>query len=337
MTKASTVVKEDAALTLAKIRETAAKMDNQELRFLVDTYYRIQDDRKAKANQRFQLQDGVVYDWIVDQSLVIEKKIGKVLGECAKQRYEGRWAMDITGIGPIITAALIAYIDIEKAPVVANVFSYAGVNPKQKWYSAKEATDIMAQFPEDKPLNELLVEVANKIMRKPQSLEKTARSFDKNEKLTRDNIKKAITVIPWNKKFKTLVWKIGDSFVKSRNSEKSFYGPIYWERKQYEIERNERGEYREQALERAKHVGKNTEAYKTYSQGKLTPDHINNRAMRYAAKLFLSHFHTVSYWNEKGELPPAPYAIVHQGHAHYIPPPNFPPAKQYVVKFNGSD
>ncbi len=65
---------------------------------------------------------------------------------------------------------------------------------------------------------------------------------------------------------------------------------LYQERKSYETERNERGDYAEQAareLERLKKLKENTAAFKAYSTGKLPAAHIDARAKRYIAKRFL--------------------------------------------------
>ncbi|MHB8069867.1 MAG: hypothetical protein ACYDIC_18395, partial [Desulfobaccales bacterium] len=81
-------------------------------------------------------------------------------------------------------------------------------------------------------------------------------------------------------------------------------------------------EFRDQAVEKLKkfNIGKNTEAYKYYSIGKLPPGHIHARAKRYAVKIFLSHYHARAYELEFGEKPPAPYPLAIMGHAHYIGP-----------------
>ena len=129
---------------------------------------------------------------------------------------------------------------------------------------------------------------------------------------------------PWNADLKVLCWKIGQSFVKVSNNPNDVYGKVYKERKEYETAKNEAGEYAEQAkakLERFK-IGKDTEAYKYYSEGKLPPAHIQQRAERYAVKLFLSHLHEVWYKQHYGTEPPKPFAIAQLGHAHYIAPPN---------------
>lgn len=133
---------------------------------------------------------------------------------------------------------------------------------------------------------------------------------------------------PWNARLKVLCWKIGQSFVKVSNNPKDIYGHLYRKRKEYEIRRNDAGEYADQAkqkLERFR-IGKNTEAYKYYSNGMLPPAHIDQRAQRWAVKLFLAHYHHVAYEIEFGEAPPNPYPFAMLGHdgRQYIPPPNWP-------------
>jgi hypothetical protein len=128
---------------------------------------------------------------------------------------------------------------------------------------------------------------------------------------------------PWNAQLKTLAWKVGQSFVKVSGYDDAFYGRLYKERKALETARNEAGEFADQAkakLENFK-IGKDTDAYKAYSQGKLPPAHIHARATRYAVKLFMAHLHHVFYVDHYGKEPPLPYAIGILGHAHHIKPP----------------
>lgn len=128
---------------------------------------------------------------------------------------------------------------------------------------------------------------------------------------------------PWNAQLKTLCWKIGESFVKVSGKPDAFYGHIYSERKHLESERNERGEYADQAKKKlaTNNIGKGTDAYAYYSAGKLPPAHIHARAKRYSVKLFLSHWHDVAYRSHHNAAPPTPYPIAHLGHAHIIKPP----------------
>lgn len=131
---------------------------------------------------------------------------------------------------------------------------------------------------------------------------------------------------PWNARLKTLCWKAGQSFVKSSNRETSFYGPFYRDRKLYEVERNERKEYADQASAMLvkKKIGHDTEAYMWYSQGMLPPAHIQARAERWAVKLFLSHYFNVAYETYHKQPAPKPYVIQFLGHAHLIEVPNWP-------------
>jgi hypothetical protein len=131
--------------------------------------------------------------------------------------------------------------------------------------------------------------------------------------------------INYNPTLKTLVWKIGESFVMGCNNEKAFYPQIYVKRKAYETRKNEAGEYAAQAANAlaTKNYSKDTEAYKAYIQGKLPLGQIHARAKRYAAKMFLSHFHHVLYMNTYGKPPEKIYPIAILGHADFIEPPKF--------------
>lgn len=128
---------------------------------------------------------------------------------------------------------------------------------------------------------------------------------------------------PWNADLKVLLWKIGESFVKVKGREDAYYGHVYEQRKVLEIERNERGELKEQAaaMLAAKKFRRDTVAKAAYEKGILPDGHIHARAKRYAVKLFLAHWHEVAYHAHFGTAPPLPYPIAILGHAHVIPPP----------------
>jgi hypothetical protein len=286
------------------VRLAASDLSAQEARYLVDAYYTLQDHRIEAQNQVRALtaseEPNVLLSWLFDQHYLLEKEIGKALGTFSSSRTPGVWAMSITGIGPVIAAGLLAHIDIEQAPTVGHIWSFAGLNPEAKW--------------------------------------------EKKQKR------------PWNARLKTLCWKIGESFVKVSGRESDIYGKVYVARKQIEIARNLDGVFADQAARvlSEKNIGKTTDAFAYYSGSlaradaetilaapareglarklagepgsgvaMLPPAHIHARAKRVAVKLFLAHFHWVSYESHFGELPPKPYVIEHQGHAHFIAPPHW--------------
>ena len=136
---------------------------------------------------------------------------------------------------------------------------------------------------------------------------------------------------PWNAELKTLFFKIGATFIFfSKREDKDgnrlcFYGPLFQERKTYEVERNERGYNRERALnEFLPRFSPKTESYGYYKKGLFPPAHVNAMARRWVAKLFISHVHDV--WREMEGLPvPRPYILTKDhGHAHEVRPPNWP-------------
>lgn len=248
------------------LRDGVKTMNPDEARFLVDAYYQMQDNRIRAAGQvRSMSKDGephAVLSWLNEKSKTLELQVKSALDVYGKSQPIGVWARSVKGIGPIISAGLMAHIDITKAPTVGHIWRFAGLDPTSKW--------------------------------------------GKGEKR------------PWNASLKTLCWKIGESFVKVSGYDDAYYGKIYLARKALEAQKNESGDYKAQADEGAKRVGKTTEAFKFYSKGLLPPGHLHARAKRYAVKLFLSKWHEVAFRDHFKAEPPKPYPIAILGHAHQI-------------------
>ena len=257
---------------LSKDLKNASKtLSKQEVRYLVDTYYQIQEFRKATSNQIQSMNEAEepteLITWLFENLKSLETQTKNALDVYTKNHPVGVWLQGIMGIGPVISAGLLAHIDIEKAPTAGHIWSFAGLDPTKTWEKGQ--------------------------------------------------------LRPWNAKLKTLCWKIGQSFVKVSNNDKDVYGKLYKQRKEYEVAKNEAGEYKEQAesILKKKNIGKTTDAYKAYSVGKLPPAHIQQRAERYAVKIFISHLQEFWYEQHYGEKPPKPFAIAILGHAHEIPRP----------------
>lgn len=244
----------------------------REARFFVDTYYQRQSDRKRSyqralaASKAGEPHGALVLLQAEDERM--EGMVKRMLQTYAESHPVGQWSMSIVGIGPVISAGLLAHIDIAKAPTAGHIWRFAGLDPTVTW--------------------------------------------NKGEKR------------PWNTGLKTLTYHIGESFVKTQNLPGSVYGPLFAQRRAYEQGRSDRGELADIAAERASKVGKDTDAYKAYSQGQLPPAHLHARARRWTAKLFLAHWQEVAWQVEYGVPPSKPYVLEHLGHVHKIQVPNWP-------------
>jgi hypothetical protein len=276
-------------------------LSDREARFLVDLYYNLQDNRIRAAGQIRSMNQGTgephkTLDWFMSQSERLEEQAKKALHAYGKSHPVGRWMLGITGLGPVITAGLLAHISME---------------PWKCAMTFKEGEKhCNPSSPHGPACRTHRIETAGHIWIFA-GIDPAVGKWEKGKKR------------PWNAKLKSLTWKLGESFVKTCNLNSSFYGPIYANRKKLEQERNEKGLFADQAkaVLDTKRIGKSTEAYKHYSAGKLPPAHIHARARRYAVKLFLSHLHEKLYYHAFKEAPPKPFMIAIKGHAHYIPPP----------------
>lgn len=252
------------------IRDGSSTLGRDEARFLVDLYYMMQDDRKRGNNQvRSLVEDAephATLHFFAQQFATLERQVRSALDAYSGANSLGVWARSIVGIGPVISAGLLAHIDIEKAATVASIWRFAGLDPTSVWSKGQKR--------------------------------------------------------PFNAGLKTLCWKIGESFVKVQGHEDDIYGKLYVQRKTVESQANDAGRFSEQAEEilRVKKIGKDTDAYKAYSQGRLPPAHIHARAKRWVVKLFLSHYHEMGYELLLGKKAPAPYAMTMLNHVHYIGP-----------------
>ena len=119
------------------VRKEAAKLGPKEVRFLVDTYYQLQERRKVSANQERSLieseESNMLVGYFVGQDAYSEKKIKQMLQAYAESKPDAAWAMSIVGIGPVIAAGLAAHIDISMAPTVGHIWRFAGLDPTLSW------------------------------------------------------------------------------------------------------------------------------------------------------------------------------------------------------------
>ena len=117
--------------------KSCALLGRSEVRYLVDLYYQMQDYRIRSAGQSRAMvkssEPNTLVSWSASIFEGMEKQIRRAMKSYSKAHRPGRWAMSVHGIGPIISAGLLAHIDIEKAPYVGNIWSFAGLDPSAKW------------------------------------------------------------------------------------------------------------------------------------------------------------------------------------------------------------
>jgi hypothetical protein len=119
------------------LAQAARLLSDDEARYLVDAYYMMQEDRKRAHNQVRALAEGVepsaVMAWLATQSETLENQIRRALDQYTQAHLMGVWMREIHGIGPVLSAGLLAHIDIEKAPTVGHIWRFAGLDPTSEW------------------------------------------------------------------------------------------------------------------------------------------------------------------------------------------------------------
>jgi hypothetical protein len=132
----------------------ARTISDAEARFLTDAYYSMQDARiRADGQVRSIVKNPVetgevdpetgevlravephdVLKWLSDQNSTLEAQIKRALEKYVGAHVVGEWLIGIHGIGPVISAGLLAHIDIHKAPTAGHIWRFAGLDPTVRW------------------------------------------------------------------------------------------------------------------------------------------------------------------------------------------------------------
>src|SRR5262249_29083837 len=111
----------------------AATLSDDEARYLVDGFYMMQRDRIRAAHQLRALgenrEPNIVLDWFSVQAGTLEGQIKRALDRYTQDHPMGQWLRSVKGIGPVLSAGLLAHLDIEKAPTAGHFWNFAGLNP----------------------------------------------------------------------------------------------------------------------------------------------------------------------------------------------------------------
>lgn len=114
------------------------KLTKDEVRYIVDYYYIIQENRKRTSNQIGAFsktsEPHELFNYLNDQTVTLENQIKRSMDYWTESYPVAKILKDkVYGIGPVIAAGLVAHIDIHKARTAGAIWRYAGLDPTSKW------------------------------------------------------------------------------------------------------------------------------------------------------------------------------------------------------------
>lgn len=289
----------------------AVPMGSSEVRYMVDLYYQMQEQRIINGNRvKGLLRDAAktgnepepheIIKWAEDQSATMEAQVKRALTAYVAC-HPLSWFFDqTTGIGPVIAAGLLAHIDISKCPTVGHIWSFAGLDPNKKWEKGQK-----------RPWNAAL-----KVL-----CWKAGESFVKQQSNKNDIYGKVYAQrkeYEWEKNLNGELAEQAKQTLEERRFGADTDAILWYSGKICPVKVRA-------ALAAGKLVAKDCLAEDGNGLPMLPPSRLHLRASRYAVKLFLSHLHHRWYEMEFGKEPPKPYIIEHGGHVHFIAPPQTKP------------
>ena len=117
------------------LKDAATDLGRVQARYLTDCFYQLQDFRIASAAQVRSAEDepNRVLSWFFAQMQVLENDIKRALKEFSSSYATGQWMQSICGIGPVISAGMLAQLDIRDCKTVSRWWRFAGLDPTVKW------------------------------------------------------------------------------------------------------------------------------------------------------------------------------------------------------------
>ena len=133
--KADLEAKKQKKPSKAEIKESVIVFDEREIRDLLRYYYIMQEDRKRLNSQVLALgrDSNVLLDYLATSAKSHEALIKTAMDAYTENHPVGSWMREVHGIGPVISAGILAHIDITKAQTAGAIWNFAGLNPDIKW------------------------------------------------------------------------------------------------------------------------------------------------------------------------------------------------------------
>lgn len=296
------------------IAKSTQQVSQKQAKFLVDSYYSIQEWRVATDSRSRALakegQPQEIMEYTSEQMEILEKQVAKALGYFVDSNPLGVWMRSIIGVGPVIAAGLLSSVDWEGTNVATKLWSYAGLNPSAKWLKGQK-----------RPWNAFLKTLSYKI----------GESFIKFQRHHDDFYGKWYAYrksIEWER---NLTGKFADQAIKKMNEQ-----PVGSDTNSYHwYVGNIDPAWAQEIVVNHKLFPASLPDKAFLPEGAerfpmLPPAHIHSRARRYAVKLFLSHCVEISNWIHHKQLGPTIYIIAKESHADYIYPHNIEIVEEMV-------
>ena len=122
----------DVSRLTKEVKAMAADMGRGQARSLVNAYYKMQRQRiRTKAQLRGPMSENAeaLTAFFAERTSNVEGLYKQALQVYAVSSPVGKWSLSIKGIGPVIAAGLIAYVDIEKTPNAGALWRFSGLDP----------------------------------------------------------------------------------------------------------------------------------------------------------------------------------------------------------------
>lgn len=292
----------ETAQLVRDLKRNASGMDRSAVQNIVRTYYQIQRVRMVQGNRASALEklnkSHEHLDALSSMFGELENEVKLWLDVYANNHPIGQWALGQYGIGPVLAGALLATIDIEKAPYASCVHSYFGLDPNK-----------VRKKGEKSPYDPTLKSIAWKIGESFVKVSGNEEAFYGQRYLLRKNYE-------WSEnlqgKYAHLVGQRNYTYGETTEAFKWTSGKFCG------IDMEGKGVL--DPLDPRPGIRFTKDRQPT---SMIPPVAIHERAKRWTVKLFLSHFWQKLYEHHYGKEAPLPYAITYHGKSHdtFIPPP----------------
>ena len=176
------------------LKQAAIELKDMEVRFLVDFYYIWQEARKRSENiarasedesgEEYLDEPHSIITWLAKNTRTMENLIKGALDVYSNDQEAGVWARSLTGVGPVLSAGLLAQIDITQCPTVGHIWRFAGLDPTSIWLGKEKGAELVASvIPARQRIvtEEQLIKIAELSNRRLDNLRRQALGYNKED------------------------------------------------------------------------------------------------------------------------------------------------------------